>query len=186
MIAEFRQLGARMQRKVSMIVARAILTLIDDAHGLQLVQALAHGGDVWDRLQRFQEYGFTSSPLPGAEAIVVSMAGLRGAGIVIATDDRRYRLQVLKNGDAALYDYRGQFVWLRSGGIHMKAVGKLRLEGDVVEIVAHTTRRDDVGGFATEMTWTGGDAYTQTTWQLGAVITEVPHAVNPPQEFVAF
>ena len=185
-VRDLRLLIAPLQRKVQLMLARAVLTLIDDAHGLQLLQAVVNKGDLWDGVQRIQEYGFTSVPLPGAEAVIVAIGGLRANGVALAVDDRRYRLQGLPGGAVALYDDRGQIVYLRRDGMHLKAVGKLRLEGDTVEIVAHTTRRDDVGGYATEMIYEGGDAWTQNTWQEGAVVTVNPHPVAPPQEWPAF
>jgi phage baseplate assembly protein V len=122
-IDEVRKLIARWQRKIAVMIARGIIQYVDDGHGIQLVNLTVQLGDVWTGVQRFQQYGFTSVPQQGAEAAVVSVAGLRSFGIVIATDDRRYRPQNMQPGDSAQYDSRGQMIRLSSAGIAITGVG---------------------------------------------------------------
>lgn len=55
-----------------------------------------------------QHYGFTSAPLAGAEGIIVNE---KNHIIMIATDDRRYRLAVA-GGAVALYTDEGDYVLL--------------------------------------------------------------------------
>jgi hypothetical protein len=58
------------------------------------VQLTIRSGDVAevrDKAERFQDYGFTSNPKRGAEAIVLFPGGQRAHAIIIAVDDRRYR-----------------------------------------------------------------------------------------------
>jgi phage baseplate assembly protein V len=70
-----------------------------------------------DGVERFQNYGHTSNPHPGAEGVMVSVGGNQDHGIVIAVDDRRYRLTGLAEGETALYDDLGQKVYLTRNGI---------------------------------------------------------------------
>jgi phage baseplate assembly protein V len=141
---------ASVARKAALGVARAVLTLIEDAHALQLLQAQSDMGDVWNGIQRFQEYGFTSVPLPGAEAIIVCLHGLRSNGVAIATDDRRYRIQNLPGGAVAIYDAAGTTWVLNNDGtatvtapvkIHY-VTPRLEVTGDIIDQVgsgnAHT------------------------------------------------
>jgi phage baseplate assembly protein V len=116
LIGEVRALMGRWQRKVALMVARGIVQYVEDEHGLQQINLLVTAGDLWSEVQRFQEYGFTSSPLPGAEAIVCAIGGLRSFGAIVATDDRRYRLQTLPKGGVALYDAHGSTVVLDNAG----------------------------------------------------------------------
>lgn len=61
-----------------------------------------------------QHYGFTSAPLPGAEAVVLPLGGNSNHSIVIATADGRYRLKV-KDGEVALWTDEGDHIHLKRG-----------------------------------------------------------------------
>ncbi len=92
-----------LRRRVMLMVGRAVLTLVDDDPRLQVVQLSALRSETIDRAERFQEYGFSSHPEPGAEAVVVCPGGVRQHPIVIAVDDRRYRPTGLLEGEVVLY-----------------------------------------------------------------------------------
>jgi phage baseplate assembly protein V len=134
-LGDFRRLLAPVQRKVQLMLARAVLTLIDDAHGLQLVQAVVNKGDLWDGLQRMQNYGLTSVPLPGAEAVVAAIGGSRSNGVALAVDDRRYRPQSLAAGAVCLYDASGTTIMLENDGtIVVTTATKLRLVTPLLQV----------------------------------------------------
>lgn len=107
---------APLVRRVRLVVSRAVVRAVNDSLKLQGVQISLLKGEAQD-VERFQEYGFTSRPHVGAEAVTVSLGGDRGHTIVIAVDDRRYRLTGLEEGEVALYDDQGSKVVLRRGGI---------------------------------------------------------------------
>lgn len=104
-----------MQRRVRLMIGRGIIRLVNDAAKEQEVQITLLAGEVHDKVERYQEYGFTSAPLPGAECITASVGGNRGHTVVIATGDRRYRLKSLSGGEVALYDDQGQSIILKRG-----------------------------------------------------------------------
>ena len=105
------------RRRVMMSIGRAVLRAIDDAGSRQTAQAEVTRGEVRDAIERMQEYGFTSVPHPGADAAIVFVAGNREQGIIIAVEDRRYRLTGLAAGEVALYDDLDQRVHLTRDGI---------------------------------------------------------------------
>lgn len=111
MMSAIRQLG----RGLRLLVGRGIVRLVDDALGLQTVQVELLAGELLT-LERFQDYGFTSVPLPGAEAITAAVGGRRGKSVVVRIDDRRYRVK-LEKGEVALYTHDGSLIALRSGGV---------------------------------------------------------------------
>lgn len=90
-------------RRIRLIAARAVITLIDDASKLQGAQVKLLADEVRDLVERFQQYGYTSVPLPGAEGIYLSLNGSRDHGVLICVDDRRYRITGLQGGEVALY-----------------------------------------------------------------------------------
>jgi phage baseplate assembly protein V len=112
------------QRRVRLMVGRAVIALVNDAARVQSVQVTLLEGETRDEVERFQEYGFSSVPLPGAEAVMVCVSGNRDHGIVVAVEDRRYRLKDLGPGDAALYDHRGAKIHLSETGILIEAAGQ--------------------------------------------------------------
>lgn len=104
-----------LQRRVMLMVGRAVLRAVNDDAKLQALKIELLADEVKDGTERFQEYGFTSHPHDGAEAVTVFMGGNRDHGLVIAVDDRRYRLKSLKQGEVALYTDEGQRLHLRRG-----------------------------------------------------------------------
>lgn len=102
-----------LQRRVMLMVGRAVLRAVNDETTLQSLKIELLADEVKEGTERFQEYGFTSHPHDGAEAVTVFMGGNRDHGLVIAVDDRRYRLKALEQGEVALYTDEGQRVHLR-------------------------------------------------------------------------
>src|SRR5262245_29016778 len=99
MSAVLQELG----RRVSMLVTRGRLALVDDAKKMQQLQIELLADETKDNVERFQQYGLTSHPLEGAEVLSVFLAGGRDHALVVAVDDRRHRLTKLEPGDVALY-----------------------------------------------------------------------------------
>lgn len=117
------RLLAPLRRRVALMVGRAIVTLVDDAAKLQGLQVTLLADELRDHVEHFQPYGLTAHPHPGAEAIAVCVAGSRDHAVVIALDDRRYRLTGLAQGEVALYDDLGQSVHLTRAGIVVRGAG---------------------------------------------------------------
>lgn len=124
--------------RVRMMIGRAILRLVNDTAMAQSAQVEMLDDEVHDAVERFQNYGFTSVPHEGAEAVVVCVGGLRSHGIVIATEDRRYRLKGLEGGEVALYDDQGQMVKLARDGIYIETDQKVTVNADAVEVNAES------------------------------------------------
>jgi phage gp45-like len=91
----------------------------------------------FENREYFQHYGFTSRPKPGAEIIIIREGN---AIIAIASDDRRYRLQI-EEGEVALYTDEGDKVHLKRGRVVeietetllVKAGTKVRFETPLIE-----------------------------------------------------
>jgi phage baseplate assembly protein V len=97
---------------------------------------------VHDDVQRIQQYGFTSNPKPGAQAITLFFGGNREDGVIICTDDKRYRLRSLQPGEVALYTDEGDSIQLkRNNEIKITSSGTVKIECDDVEIGGGTMRK---------------------------------------------
>jgi len=125
----------RIRAKLRGLASRAVIKLVRDSLKTQGVQLnLLAGETTPDDVERFQQYGFTSVPLEGAEAIVLHIGGGRDHGIVVATEDRRYRLTALADGEVALYDDQGQNVHIKRDRIHVEGTDVRIVAGTVVEV----------------------------------------------------
>lgn len=129
------KLIAPLKRRVLLMVGRCVLKASYDDETLQLLQLTLLANEVRDKVERIQEYGFTSRPLAGAEGVCVFPGGDRSHGVVIATDDRRYRKNNLDEGDVALYSDLGDYLWFkRSRELHTRA-NKFKFQGSSDELV---------------------------------------------------
>lgn len=107
----------RLGHRLHMLVALGRTRLVNDTGPVQTMQLTLTPLEVRDNTPRLAEYGFTSNPPAGADAALLFLGGDRSNGLVIATGHQTYRLKGLASGDAAIYDSRGQSVWLTPGGI---------------------------------------------------------------------
>lgn len=107
---------APIRARIANLVSRAVVQLVNDEANVQLLQLGVLADETRDEVERIQEYGFTSVPLPGAEAVVLWVGGRRDHGLVIATDDRRHRLAGLQPGEVAIYNHAGASVVLHIDG----------------------------------------------------------------------
>lgn len=115
-LSDLSRLLAPLRTRLANVVARAVVQLVHDGGHLQVAQLGVLAGETREGCERFQEYGFTSVPLPGAEAVVVFVGGRRDHGLVVAVDDRRYRPTGLEPGEVCLYSQHGQRITLKKDG----------------------------------------------------------------------
>lgn len=127
-------------QRLQLMIGRAVVLLVNDGLKLQGLQVSLLSDEMRDEVERFQEYGFTSHPHVGAEAVAACVAGSRDHVLVIAVDDRRYRLRNLAQGEVAIYTDEGDKVLLKRGGIvEVTASTKVRLVAPLVECTGDVT-----------------------------------------------
>jgi len=178
---EIHKLLGPMSRRLRLMAARGIIASISDAPKQQRSQVSLLAGEVRDNVERFQEYGFTSVPFPGAEGVFLSLNGSRDQGVMICIADRRYRLTGLRPGEAALHDDQGQKVHLTRDGIVVSTPKKCRIEALDIELHASHSYSWDVDGYGERWTSLGGGTYEHKTWQTGAVVVPDVKPINPPE-----
>lgn len=157
MIEALRAFTRPLYRRLLLLLSRGVVRLVDDGKGLQAVQVDLLKSETRDRLERFQEYGLSSVPHAGAEAVAAFVGGNRDHGVVLAVADRRYRVRGLTTGQVALYDSSGTCLLLDAdGNAQLTAAGKVtvkaplvRIEGDL-EVTGEITDRADADGTSME------------------------------------
>lgn len=142
---------APIQRRIMLAVGRAVLKAIRDDKGMQEAKIGLLAGELRDRVERMQEYGFTSVPLEGCEAAVMFVGGDRGHGLIVATDDRRYRKKGLQPGEVALYTDEGDYILLKRGRI-MEVVAGTKLDVTAPEVVVTASSKVTLDTPQTELT----------------------------------
>lgn len=162
------------RRRVENLVARAVVGQVLDAATLQSLQLAILSDETRDGCERFQQYGFSSVPFSGAEAVVVFVGGLRDHPLVLAVDDRRYRKKNLQPGESALYSDEGDYVLLKRGRI-LELLAGTRLE--VTSPLAHFTGSADVAGIykvaGTQVVGVQGSPVADATATVGSVMAQL-------------
>lgn len=185
-----------LRNRVLLMVGHGVLKLIDDSTKMQEVQLGLMRGELRDRVERFQQYGFNSVPLPGAEAVAVFVKGDRSHGAVVATDDRRHRPRGWAPGEVGLYAVPGQLLKMDENGnltinvpgnIVLNAGGSIRAaaEEDVTlratVVASHGRERVqyDANGFGGAWTFASGQ-WRLLNYTLGAEPAQTL-PISPPE-----
>lgn len=115
----------RLTQRILLGIARALVTVVRDSGGIQIMQVKLSASEVRDGLPRFAEFGFSSNPPDGTDAVVAFVAGDRSKGIVIGTCHQPSRPRNLSPGETILHSQDGKSVYLTAaGGIVVEAKGQ--------------------------------------------------------------
>ena len=146
---------ARLKRAIQALAGRGRVTTSDDSGNAQLVQVNLGPLELRDNTPRLAEFGFTSRPPVGADAVLVFIGGDRSNGVVIATGNAKYRMRELATGEVAIHDNIGQSVYLTANGIVVDGGGnpltitntpKIRAETQLLECTGDIVDNCDTTG----------------------------------------
>lgn len=105
---------------------RGAVNKVSDDSLMQSLDADMMANDSRDKIERAQNYGFTSVVLPAkkedketAEAFIVHQGGNRSHPVAVAIDDRRHRPYGLKEGESQQYDDQGQASYIARDGVYV-------------------------------------------------------------------
>lgn len=128
-----------LQQRIMMAIARGVVKGISDGGKRQTVQVELLKDELRDGVERMQNYGLTSHPHPGGDAAVVFVAGNREQGIVLAFENRQYRVVGLEQGEVCLYDDLGNRVSLLRDMVKIEAVQHLEAIAPTMKITSAVT-----------------------------------------------
>lgn len=148
LVQHMRQMMAPVEGRVRLMIARAIVRLVDDTPMAQALQIDLLADEQQDAVERLQNYGLTAVPHAGAEALVACVGGLRSHAVVIAVEDRRYRVTGLQTGEVALYDDLGNMVKLGRDELAITAVTRITVTAPIAVIEADDVQLGASGGAA--------------------------------------
>lgn len=137
------QIDARIHRALGRVrqAFRGVLTRINSAPAVQLVQVDGVAGEQLQDNELMQQFGFTSNPPPGTMVVVLPVGGNTAHGIVVACEHGQYRLKALLPGETAIYNQWGDYCVLKAdhlaeistGTLTIKATAKVRYETPIFE-----------------------------------------------------
>ncbi len=120
--------------RVRSLFGRGRITLVDDTGPAQIVQVRMNGLEVPDGRFRVPEFGFSSNPPIGSDALMLHIAGDRSAGAVVGTNHQTSRPRGLAPGESILYSEDGKSVYLKNGSIVVEAKGQDVIVNDAANV----------------------------------------------------
>lgn len=90
-------------QKFHNFISTSTLKIVNDKTKTQTCQLELFSGEIKEKVERWQQYGITSVPLPETEALCIAAGGERDRVYIVATEDKDYRPVSLKYGEVALY-----------------------------------------------------------------------------------
>lgn len=96
---------------------RGVLKRINAGESIQTAQVAGLADETLQDIEHIQQFGFTSNPPVGTEAIIVPLGGTTTHGIIIATENGDYRIKSLAPGEVAIYNQSGASITLKAGKI---------------------------------------------------------------------
>jgi len=110
------------------MILKAIVRRVDDSQEMQLIQIDLLHESTKSFVERIQNFGFTSNPKSGSQALALFLNGNKDHGIIIAVDDVSYRMKSLPEGGTAVYDAFGNSIVLTSSGIAISTASGKEVE----------------------------------------------------------
>ena len=149
------RLWNNLKRKIFLIVARGILTEIDNSvSATQKIQVKLLDGETITGIDRYQEYGFENYPfLVNGESIILFVNGNRNAekGLSIVSNNRKYRPTDLEEGDVCIYrkdsnDTNANRIWFKKlkNTIHISTYDKKEIIIDTNKIEIKDNDGNDI------------------------------------------
>lgn len=124
-----------LKNKILLMVGRGIIMAVNDSNKIQQMQITLLADEVKDQVEVFNHFGFTSNAPGGSECIMLSVAGSRDHGVVIATENREMRLKGLVSGESAQYNLNGKYIWIKESDNIEMLLKKIKIQNDDHEMI---------------------------------------------------
>lgn len=127
--------------RTMLTVRRGRISLVDDSGAVQKVQLAPSGLETRDNLPRLAEYGLTSNPPVGTDALIVNVGGDTSNGAVVGTNHQETRPTGLQPGETMLFNGpAGTSLYLANGQIVLNANGQpVNVNGATVVTITAAT-----------------------------------------------
>lgn len=115
------------KRQIRQLITRGLVKMVDPTQMIQLLQVELLSGEVLDRVEHFEPYGFTSNPpTDGAEVLAASLNGRRSHTVAFMVANRLFRMKNNSPGEVALFTDEGDVIhFKRNNEILIDTMGTL-------------------------------------------------------------
>lgn len=96
---------------------RGVIQTLDSADSIQKAQVSGLADELLQEVEVVQQFGFTSHPPAGSQAVVIPIGGESSHSVVIGTENASFRIKGLGSGEVAIYDQSGSSIVLRAGRV---------------------------------------------------------------------
>jgi phage gp45-like len=139
--------------------------------GLRRAQVRIDDAEIRDETPMVGLYGVASRPLPGADAIMIFLAGDRSKSIIIATNDRRVQID-LAEGEVALHTDEGDHIHFKRGGlVSLRASTRLDIDTPLITSTGRIEAAGDVKAGSVSL-----QNHSNTGVQAGSSLSGPPQA----------
>ena len=90
-----------------LMIGRGIISMINDAGGLQTAQVDLNADETQDSVEIWQQYGIACNPPEDSECVFLSVGGQRDNAIAICPQHAESRPRNIPNKNVALYNDKG-------------------------------------------------------------------------------
>lgn len=111
-------------KRMMLVIGRAQVQIVDDTQNVQSVQLEINVGETRDKTFNFQHFGFSSNLPPLTDCAVVFLGGDRNQGVIIGSNNAKFRFKNLASGETVIYDAFGKSILLGESGIVVNANGQ--------------------------------------------------------------
>lgn len=118
------------KNRIFSMICKALLIGIDDTTDIQVCKVSLLKDEEKGDVERIGQFGFTSIPPKGSEAVVIFANGDRSKGIMIAVDSSRHRLKLGESGASAIYNQSGECIKVLKGKIEIHANNVILADGN--------------------------------------------------------
>lgn len=140
---------APIKRRISQMLVRALVTSVNEDVKRQTLQVKMRADESADDIERFQNYGISSNPPLGSEAILAALGGNLGQLVAIAVENKDYRPQG-EIGDVFLYHLSGHQIQLTKDGtinitankVNLTATEEVNIVSPTVNVTGNTNFND--------------------------------------------
>jgi phage gp45-like len=147
-------------RRIVNAMAPGTINQVDDTGTVATVQVQVGYQEVMDGKPLLQQFGFSSVPPIGSDAMVMFIAGDRSNGVVLGTNHQSTRPTGRQPGETTVFNSTGMWIYLSStgvvingGGMPVRVMnGDLHVDGNIVwqaattPTTAETHKHHDIDG----------------------------------------
>lgn len=96
---------------------RGVLNFVKSTPVIQQGQVSGLADEHLQDVELMQQFGFTSVPPQGTDAVILPIGGSTSYSVIIATEHGQFRVKSLKSGEVAIYDQSGSVITLKQGKV---------------------------------------------------------------------